>query len=101
VADPEAVLRLFLLDAPTPALAELLVLLPDVVSTPLGLEIPLRDHRPEEILALCLRLGVTARATRIVERIPIDSMPRPAVPPAVGAAAPPAAAEDVPIISRS
>jgi len=68
VADPEAVLRLFLLDAPSPALANLCALLPGVVSTPLGLEIPLRDQAPEEILALCLRFGVTARATRIVER---------------------------------
>lgn len=49
-------------------MAALRVLLPELVTTPLGLEIPLRDHGPEEILALCLRFGVTARATRIVER---------------------------------
>lgn len=65
---PEAVLRLFLLEAPSPAVAGLRALLPELVCTPLGLEIPLRDHGPEEILALCLRLGITARATRIVER---------------------------------
>jgi hypothetical protein len=64
----EPVLRLFLLEAPCPAVAALRVLLPELVTTPLGLEIPLRDHGPEEILALCLRFGVTARATRIVER---------------------------------
>jgi len=62
------VLRLFLLDAPTPALAALRARLPGVLSTPLGLEIPLCDYAPEEVLALCLQLGVTARATRIVER---------------------------------
>jgi hypothetical protein len=69
VTDREVVLRLFFLEAPTPALAGLCKLLPGAVSTPLGLEIPLRDQAPEEILSLCLRLGVTARATRIVERI--------------------------------
>jgi hypothetical protein len=62
------VLRLFLLDQPSPALARLRAVLPAHTVTPLGLEIPLGDHAPEEILALCLRCGVTARATRIVER---------------------------------
>lgn len=64
----EPVLRLFLLEAPPPALAALRAALPGLVSTPLGVEIPLRELGPEEILALCLRLGVTAGATRIVER---------------------------------
>ncbi|HEV8600346.1 MAG TPA: hypothetical protein VGQ69_13370 [Gemmatimonadales bacterium] len=61
------VLRIFLLDAPTPALAQLCAALPGLVSTPLGLEVPLCEHGPEEVLALCLRFGITARATRIVE----------------------------------
>ena len=65
---PEAVLKLFLLEATPPSLTGLRAMLPDLVCTPLGLEIPLRDHRPEEILSLCLRFGITARATRIVER---------------------------------
>jgi hypothetical protein len=68
MSEPEPILRVFLLDAPSAALTALRTLLPDVVSTPLGLEIPLREHGPEEILALCLRFGVTARATCIVQR---------------------------------
>jgi hypothetical protein len=64
----EPVLRLFLLEAPTPALAALQAALPEFVGTPLGLEIPLRGLGPEEVLSLCLRFGVTARATCIVER---------------------------------
>ena len=64
----EPVLRLFLPDASPPALAELRRLLPGLVATPLSLEITLEDRAPEEILALCLRLGVTARATRIGNR---------------------------------
>ena len=61
-------LRLFLLDAPGTALAALQAALPDLVTTPLGVEIPLGERGPEEVLALCLRFGVTAGATRIVER---------------------------------
>jgi hypothetical protein len=68
VPPEESVLRLFLLEAPSPAVAALRAELPELIATPLGLEIPLRDHGPEEILALCLRCGVTARATRIIER---------------------------------
>jgi hypothetical protein len=64
---PQLVLRLFLLDASAAALAALTAALPGVVRTPLGLEVPLRDLGPEEILAHCLRLGITARATRILE----------------------------------
>jgi hypothetical protein len=64
----EPVLRLFLLEAPGTALAALQAALPGLITTPLGVEIPLREHGPEEILALCLRFGVTAGATRIVER---------------------------------
>ena len=63
----QPVLKLFLLE-PSGAVAALRTLLPALVPIPLGLEIPLGDYRPEEILALCLRCGVTARATRIVER---------------------------------
>ena len=64
----DAVLKLFLLEAPRPALPALRALLPGLVSTPLGLEIPLGDRGPEEILALCLRFGVTVRATCILPR---------------------------------
>jgi hypothetical protein len=62
------VLRLFLLDTPVPGLPALRAALPPHVATPLGLEIPLIDREPEELLALCLRYGVTARATCIVDR---------------------------------
>lgn len=63
---PQCVLRLFLLDGPPGALTRLLGALPDLVSTPLGLEVRLGDRAPEEILSLLLRHGITARATRIV-----------------------------------
>jgi hypothetical protein len=62
------VLRLFLLTGPRGGLERLRASLADVRATPLGLEIPLDDRGPEEILALLLRYGITARATRIVDR---------------------------------
>lgn len=62
-----AVLRLFLPEAPPGGLTRLSALLPGATRTPLGFEIPLDDHLPEEILALCLSCGITARATRILE----------------------------------
>ena len=68
--DADAVLRLFLPDITRGGLAQLEALLPGLVLTPLGLEIPLRDLAPEEIFALILRYGVTARATRITVRAP-------------------------------
>ena len=67
---PHPVLRLFLLDGPPGGLARLLATSKDLVRTPLGLEIPLGDRAPEEILSLLLRHGITARATRIVDRPP-------------------------------
>ena len=62
------VLRLFLLAGPRGGLDRLLASFADMRPTPLGLEIPLEDRAPEEILALLLRYGITARATRIVDR---------------------------------
>lgn len=69
---PEAdvVLRLFLPEVTPAGLALLQAALPGLLLTPLGLEIPLRDRAPEEILSLFLRFGVTARATRITVRAP-------------------------------
>jgi len=67
---PHAVLRLFLLDGPPGGLNRLLDATSGLVRTPLGLEIRLGDRAPEEILALLLRHGITARATRIVDRPP-------------------------------
>jgi hypothetical protein len=62
------VLRLFLPDGSPDGLAALTAALPGTIPTPLGLEIPLDEHAPEEVLALCLQWGITARATRILER---------------------------------
>ena len=62
------VLRLFLLDGPRGGLERLRASFADMRPTPLGLEIPLDDRGPEEILALLLRHGITARATCIVDR---------------------------------
>jgi hypothetical protein len=70
MADREAVLRLFLPELRSGALAGLQRSLPGMVLTPLGLEIPLNNRAPEEILSLFLRYGVTARATRITVRAP-------------------------------
>jgi len=67
---PHPVLRLYLLDGPPDGLTRILATSSDLVRTPLGLEIPLGDRAPEEILALLLRYGITARATRIVDRPP-------------------------------
>lgn len=61
-----AVLRLFLPEVSPRALDRLRALIPGLVLTPLGFEIPLQDLGPEEILALILRYGITARATRII-----------------------------------
>ena len=68
MSDAGTTLRLFLLDAPPGGLDRLRSRIPELIPTPLGLEIPLAEWAPEEILALCLRCGVTARATRIVQR---------------------------------
>ena len=62
------VLRLFLLDGPRAGFEELRASLAGLTPTPLGLEIPLDDRAPEEILALLLRHGITARATCIADR---------------------------------
>lgn len=67
---PAFVLRLFLPEGEPAAFGLLQQLLPAMRRTPLGLEVPLGEVAPEEILALCLRVGLTARATRIVERTP-------------------------------
>jgi hypothetical protein len=66
VSDSVAVLRLFLPEAPPAALSRLRALIPGMVATPLGFEIPLLDAAPEEILSLLLQFGITARATRII-----------------------------------
>ena len=65
-----AALRLFLPDGSPPALTALRTLEPGLRFTPLGFEIPLQDRAPEEVLALCLRCGITARATRVVPEPP-------------------------------
>ena len=70
MCQPEAVLRLFLPEVTPTALVCLRATLPGLMLTPLGLEIPLGDHAPEEILSLFLQHGVTARATRITLRGP-------------------------------
>ena len=67
-----AVLKLYLLEPPSQALSSLRQQLPELVVTPLGIEVPLADRAPEEILALVLGLGLTARATRIFERLPVS-----------------------------
>ena len=61
------VLHLFLVEGPRGGLERLRAGLGELKPTPLGFEIPLDDRAPEEILALLLRHGVTARATRIVD----------------------------------
>jgi hypothetical protein len=67
---PGAALRLLLPEGPLPSLIELRLLEPGLRLTPLGFDIPLHDRAPEEVLALCLRCGITARATRVVREPP-------------------------------
>ena len=64
----DPVLQVYLLDGAPEALGDLLAGEAGIARTPLGLEIPLGDRAPEEVLALLLRHGITARATRIVSR---------------------------------
>jgi hypothetical protein len=70
VASAEPVLRLLLPRASRPAIARLGRELAGAVRAPGRLDIPLGDRAPEEILAVCLRCGVTARGSRIVGRSP-------------------------------
>jgi hypothetical protein len=65
---PSTVLRLFLPHGSADGMAALTAALPGTVSTPLGLDIPLDERAPEEVLALCIQWGITARATCIFER---------------------------------
>jgi len=65
---PSPVLRLCLLEGPRAGFERLRASVAGLRPTPLGLEIPLEDRAPEEILSLLLRHGITARATRIVDR---------------------------------
>lgn len=67
---PATALRLLLPEVPDRGLAELRALEPELRFIPLGFDIPLRDRAPEEVLALCLRCGITARATRVVTQAP-------------------------------
>jgi hypothetical protein len=59
-------LQLLLPDLSALSYARLAQSLPGLRATTLGLDIPLVDLGPEEALAVCLRLGVTCRGTRIV-----------------------------------
>lgn len=70
MSDSAPVLRLFLPELTSASLARLRQSVPGLVLTPLGLEIPLDNCAPEELLSLFLRYGVTARATRITMRAP-------------------------------
>lgn len=65
-AESVPVLRLF-----RPRLSDLAFLriqreLPGSIHLPGALDLPLEEHGPEELIALCLRLGVTARGSRVV-----------------------------------
>jgi hypothetical protein len=66
MADPPLHLQLLLPDVSGFSYARLAEALPGLRATPLGLDIPLIDLGPEEALAVCLRLGVTCRGTRVV-----------------------------------
>ena len=65
-AESSPVLRLVLPSLSGPAFGRLLQELPGAVRGPGILDLPLAEHGPEELLALCLRFGVTARGSRIV-----------------------------------
>ena len=65
-AEPVPVLRLLEPRLSDPAFHRLHREVPGASRTRGALDLPLADHGPEELLALCLRFGVTARGTRIV-----------------------------------
>ena len=65
-ADSVPVLRLFSPRLSGPAFHRLRRELPEAVRGPGRLDLPLAEHGPEELIALCLRFGVTARGSRIV-----------------------------------
>jgi hypothetical protein len=66
MADAPPHLQLLLPDLSGFSYAQLAEALPGLRATPLGIDIPLIDLGPEEALAVCLRLGVTCRGTRVV-----------------------------------
>jgi hypothetical protein len=66
MADAPPHLQLLLPDLSGLSSARLAEALPGLRATPLGIDIPLIDLGPEEALAVCLRLGVTCRGTRVV-----------------------------------
>jgi hypothetical protein len=65
-AESFPVLRLLEPRLSGPAFHRLRREIPGAARTRGALDLPLAEHSPEELLALCLRLGVTARGTRIV-----------------------------------
>jgi hypothetical protein len=66
MADAPPHLQLLLPDLSGFSYVQLAEALPGLRATPLGIDIPLIDLSPEEALAVCLRLGVTCRGTRVV-----------------------------------
>jgi len=65
-ADSVPVLRLVAPRLSDPAFGRLRLELPGAVRAPGRLDLPLAEHGPEELIALCLRFGVTARGSRVV-----------------------------------
>jgi hypothetical protein len=59
-------LQLILPEVSSRSYARLAEALPGLRLTPIGLDIPLIDLGAEEALAVCLRLGVTCRGTRVI-----------------------------------
>jgi hypothetical protein len=66
VSSAEPVLRLLLPRLSSPALARLEREFPGAVLGSGILDVPLADRAPEEVLALCLRCGVTPRGSRVL-----------------------------------
>jgi hypothetical protein len=66
-ADSVPVLRLVEPRLSDPLFGRLRRELPGAVRAPGRLDLPLTEHGPEELIALCLRCGVTARGSRIVQ----------------------------------
>jgi len=68
MATESDVLRIFLPEGPAGSLDRLRRLFPGATLSATTLCVPLADQSPEAVLALCLRLGVTARGTTISAR---------------------------------
>jgi len=64
--EPALHLQLIFPEMSSHSYARLAEAIPGLSATPVGIDIPLVELGAEEALAVCLKLGVTCRGTRVV-----------------------------------